>query len=87
MRLYVGNISYSTDEQRLQEVFGQFGTVGEARVITDRDTGRSKGFAFVEMPDDSQAQQAIQELDGTSLDGRTVKVNEAMPQERRAPRY
>lgn len=87
MRLYVGNIAYGTDEQRLQEVFGRFGQVSDARVITDRDTGRSKGFAFVEMPNDSEAGQAIQDLDGTDLDGRTIKVNEAMPQERRGPRY
>lgn len=87
MRLYVGNISYGTDEEKLKEAFGRFGDVSEARVITDRDTGRSKGFAFVEMPNDAEAEQAVRDMDGTELEGRMLKVNEAMPQERRGPRY
>jgi len=82
-KLYVGNLPYSTDQQSLESTFGNCGTVDSVNVITDRDTGQSKGFAFVEMSSDSEAQKAIQELNGTSLDGREIKVNEAKP---RAPR-
>jgi len=82
-KLYVGNLPYSADQQSLEATFGQCGTVDSVNVITDRDTGQSKGFAFVEMSSDSEAQKAIQELNGTSLDGREIKVNEAKP---RAPR-
>ena len=82
-KLYVGNLPYSVTEQSLQDTFAQFGTVESANVITDRDTGQSKGFGFVEMSSDSEAQKAIQELDGSSIEGRAIKVNEARP---KAPR-
>ncbi|MEA3412858.1 MAG: RNA-binding protein [Pseudomonadota bacterium] len=82
-KLYVGNLPYSATQQTLEEAFGQCGTVDSANVITDRDTGQSKGFGFVEMSSDSEAQRAIQELNGTNLDGRDIKVNEAKP---KAPR-
>jgi RNA recognition motif-containing protein len=78
-KLYVGNLPYSASQQILQEKFSQCGTVDSVNVITDRDTGQSKGFAFVEMSSDSEAQKAIQELNGTSLEGREIKVNEAKP--------
>ena len=82
-KLYVGNLPYSANQQTLQDTFSQCGTVESVNVITDRDTGQSKGFAFVEMSSDSEAQKAIQELNGSSLDGREIKVNEAKP---KAPR-
>ena len=82
-KLYVGNLPYSVDQQALQDVFEPFGTVDSAIVISDRDTGRSKGFGFVEMASDSEAQKAIDELNGTSMDNRQITVNEARP---RAPR-
>lgn len=82
-KLYVGNLPYSATEQTLHETFGQIGTVDSVNLITDRDTGQSKGFGFVEMSSDSEAQKAIQELNGTALEGREIKVNEAKP---KAPR-
>ncbi len=82
-KLYVGNLPYSANQQTLQDTFDQCGTVESVNLITDRDTGRSKGFAFVEMSSDGEAQKAIKELNGTSLDGREIKVNEAKP---KAPR-
>jgi len=78
-KLYVGNLPYSADQDMLQEAFSACGTVDSVNVITDRDTGQSKGFGFVEMSSDSEAQKAIQELNGTSLGGREIKVNEAKP--------
>ncbi len=78
-KLYVGNLPYSANQQTLQETFSCFGTVDSVNVITDRDTGQSKGFAFVEMSSDDQAQKAIQELNGSNLEGREIKVNEAKP--------
>ena len=83
-KLYVGNLPYSADNQFLTEQFGQFGTVDSANVITDRDTGRSRGFGFVEMSSDSEAQKAIQELNGTDFEGRPLTVNEAKPQRKRS---
>src|SRR5258707_2154877 len=77
MRLYVGGLPYDTTEQDLRDLFGQAGQVIEATVITDRDTGRSKGFGFVEMSDDQGAQTAIEQLNGTMLGNRTITVNEA----------
>jgi len=77
--LHVGNLPHSANQQILQEKFSQCGTVDSVNVIADRDTGRSKGFAFVEMSSDSEARKAIQELGGSSLDGREIKVNEARP--------
>lgn len=82
-KLYVGNLPYSADQQSLTEIFGQCGTVDSVNVITDRDTGRSKGFAFIEMSSDGEAQKAIQELNGTDCDGRPMTVNEAKPQKKR----
>ena len=82
-KLYVGNLPYSANQQTLQDTFSQCGTVESVNVITERDTGQSKGFAFVEMSSDSEAQKAMQELNGSSLDGREIKVNEAKP---KAPR-
>jgi RNA recognition motif-containing protein len=82
-KLYVGNLPYSATDSSLSETFSQCGTVDSARVIMDRETGRSKGFAFVEMSTDSEAQKAISQLNGTSQDGRAMVVNEAKPQ---APR-
>lgn len=82
-KLYVGNLPYSVDQNGLQDAFAPFGTVDSAVVINDRDTGRSKGFGFVEMGSDAEAQAAIDGLNGTSLDGRNITVNEARP---RAPR-
>ena len=83
MRLYVGNLAYETTSEGLEQAFAQYGTVESATVISDRDSGRSKGFGFVEMPNDTEASAAIQGLDGTDVDGRAIKVNEARPQERR----
>jgi len=76
-RLYVGNLSYNTTELQLRELFGTVGTVAEAKVVADRDTGRPRGFAFVEMSTDQEAQQAIQQMSGRELDGRTLNVSEA----------
>ena len=83
MKLYVGNISFNTTEQDLLDVFGEIGTVESANIITDRDTGRSRGFGFVEMSSQEEAQNAISELDGKEVDGRNLKVNEAKPRENR----
>lgn len=82
-KLYVGGLPYSTDENALRELFSEAGTVESAAVITDRDSGRSKGFGFVEMSSDQEADKAIELLDGKELDGRTINVNEARPQEKR----
>jgi cold-inducible RNA-binding protein len=79
MNIYVGNVSYRMTEDELRAAFEAYGEVESARVITDRETGRSKGFAFVEMPDSEQAQKAIEELNGSEIGGRQVTVNEARP--------
>jgi RNA recognition motif-containing protein len=76
-RLYVGNLSYNTTEIGLRDAFGQVGTVTDAKIVMDRDTGRPRGFAFVEMSSDQEAQAAIQQLNGRELDGRAINVNEA----------
>jgi RNA recognition motif-containing protein len=76
-RLYVGNLSYNTTELALRDAFGQVGTVADAKVVMDRDTGRPRGFAFVEMSSDGEAQDAIAQLNGRELDGRAINVNEA----------
>ena len=83
-KIYVGNLSYNVGKNELQQMFGSHGTVVSAQVITDRDTGRSKGFGFVEMGSDQEAQAAIAALNGTPLDGRNMTVNEARPQEGRS---
>ena len=85
MDIYVGNLPYSTQDADLQGAFGAFGTVTSAKVISDRETGRSKGFGFVEMPNASEANQAIEALNGTDMGGRNIKVNEAQPRKPRAP--
>lgn len=83
MNIYVGNLSYGVSDDNLREVFEAFGEVSSAKVITDKYSGRSKGFGFVEMDNDSEANAAIEQLDGAEIDGRPVKVNEARPREDR----
>jgi len=85
-KLYVGNLPYSFRDEDLQQTFSQYGTVGSAKVMMERDTGRSKGFGFVEMGSDAEAQAAIQGVHGTNFGGRDLVVNEARPMEPRAPR-
>jgi RNA recognition motif-containing protein len=82
-KLYVGNLPYSASDEGLNDKFGAFGTVESAKVITDRDTGRSKGFGFVEMSSDAEANAAIEGLNGKDFDGRPMQVNEARPQAKR----
>jgi len=82
-KLYIGNLSFSVDSNQLGDLFAQIGAVDSANVIMDRDTGRSKGFAFVEMSEEKDAQSAIERLNGSDLDGRAMNVSEARPQ---APR-
>ena len=82
MEIYVGNLAYATTDDGLRAAFAQFGEVTAVRVVTDRMTGRSKGFGFVTMPDAGQAQAAIDALNGHELDGRTVRVNESQPKPR-----
>jgi len=82
-KIYVGNLSFGVDSDQLSDVFAEFGTVDSANVITDRETGRSKGFAFVEMSTDEEAQAAIQKLNGAELAGRAMNISEAKPQEPR----
>lgn len=83
-KLYVGSLPYSTTEQQLNELFSQYGSVQSAKVITDRYTGQSRGFGFVEMATGEEAQKAITALNGSELGGRTLVVNEARPQEKRS---
>jgi len=83
-RLYIGNLPYSVNQQTLQDTFSKCGTVESVNVIMDRQTGQSKGFGFVEMSSNAEAQKAIQEINGSTIDGREVKVNEAKPQEKRS---
>jgi RNA recognition motif-containing protein len=90
MNIYVGNLAYSVTEDELRSAFGEFGEVSSVNLIIDRGTGQSKGFGFVEMPDGSAANEAIKSLNGTPLNGRNLKVNEAKPREERparGPRY
>ncbi len=83
-KLYVGNLPYSTTESALSDKFAASGTVESCKLITDSETGRSKGFGFIEMASDSEAQAAIEKVNGTDYDGRPMKVNEARPQEKRS---
>ncbi|MCC7460019.1 MAG: RNA-binding protein [Proteobacteria bacterium] len=83
-KLYVGNLSFSVDEGSLQTMFAEHGTVQSAKIIMDRDSGRSKGFGFVEMSNASEAQSAIEKMNGQEFDGRALTVNEARPQEPRS---
>lgn len=82
-KLYVGNLPYSADQKSLEEKFGECGTVDSVNVITDRDSGRSKGFCFVEMSSDAEAQKAIEKFNGADFDGRPLTVNEAKPQQKK----
>ncbi len=85
-KLYVGNLPYTVRDEDLQQAFGAYGNVSSAKVMMERDTGRSKGFGFVEMASDAEAQSAIQGMNGQSLGGRSLVVNEARPMEARPPR-
>jgi len=82
MDIYVGNLPWSCNDDDLRELFQPFGQVEGARVITDRETGRSRGFGFVQMPNSEEAAQAIQNLDGKDMDGRPLRVNESQPKQR-----
>ena len=81
MNIYVGNLTFSMTEEELRSAFASHGEVSTARIITDRETGRSRGFGFVEMTDDTQAEAAIQAMSGKDIDGRALTVNEARPRE------
>ena len=86
MHIFVGNLAFTTTEEELRALFEAHGSVETVRILTDRDTGRSRGFGFVEMPDDPAGERAIEALNGTSLGGRVLTVNEARPrQDRGAP--
>jgi cold-inducible RNA-binding protein len=85
-KLYVGNLPYTVRDEDLQQSFGQYGSITSAKVMMERDTGRSKGFGFVEMGSDAEAQAAIAGMNGQSLGGRSITVNEARPMEARPPR-
>lgn len=87
MNIYVGNLSFNTTEQDLGDHFAQFGEVSSARVITDRDTGRSRGFGFIEMVSNDAGQEAINQLNGQEFMDRNLTVNEARPREARPSRY
>ncbi len=87
MNIYVGNLSYEVTENELQQLFEEYGAITSVSIITDRDTGRSKGFGFVEMEEDADAEKAIQELDGVSVNDRNITVNQARPRnEKSGPR-
>ena len=83
MNIFVGNLSYSSTEDSIRALFEPFGDIDSVKIITDRDTGRSRGFGFVEMPNDDEARAAIAALDGQDLEGRAIKVNESRPKEDR----
>ena len=82
-KLYVGNIAYEVDTDMLQQAFGQYGTVTDCTIIMDRETGRSKGFGFVQMATDAEAQAALEGMDGVEMEGRAIRVSEARPKEDR----
>ena len=83
MNIYVGNLSYGMSEEELRNAFAAFGAVTSAKILMDRETGRSRGFGFVEMPDQTEAETAIAQLNGKELGGRALRINEARPRERR----
>lgn len=89
MNIYVGNLPYSANEDDLRQAFAAFGDVSSVNIITDKFSGQSKGFGFVEMPNNSEADKAMKALNGTDMNGRNLKVNEAKPRENRPrrPRY
>ncbi len=84
--IYVGNLNFQTDEEALRQAFSQFGQVDNVNIVRDRDTGQPRGFAFVEMANDSEAETAMQQLNGSALDGRNLTVNEARPKTDRGGR-
>lgn len=84
IKIYVGGLPYQTDDSQLAQIFASYGEVSSSKIINDRDTGRSKGFGFVEMPNDAEAKKAIAELNEAELEGRTLTVNEARPMEKRS---
>lgn len=86
-KIYVGNLPFSATSETLSEVFARFGTVDSSKIIMDRDTGRSKGFGFVEMSDSGAADSAIAQLHGSDFGGRSLTVNEARPMEKKEPRF
>ena len=86
MNIYAGNLSYDLTEKELEELFAEFGSVSAARIITDKQSGRSKGFGFVEMDNKAEGEEAIKQLDGKEMNGRPLKVNEARPREERPRR-
>jgi len=86
MNIYVGNLPFDISEDELSEVFTEFGAVSSTKIIQDRETGRSKGFGFIEMDNDDEAQEAIKSLNGNSVKGRDIKVNESKPREERPRR-
>ena len=83
MNIYVGNLSYGMSEDELRDAFGAFGDVASVKILMDRETGRSRGFGFVEMPNASEAEKAITQLNGTDVGGRPLRINEARPREPR----
>lgn len=83
MNIYVSNLNFSTSSESLQELFAAYGEIESVKIITDRETGRSRGFGFVEMPDDTEGQNAISELNGTDFEGKTITVNVARPRTER----
>ena len=83
MNIYVGNLSYGMSEDELRDAFGAFGEVSSVKILMDRETGRSRGFGFVEMPNKSEAEAAIAQLNGKDLGGRALRINEARPREQR----
>ncbi len=90
MNIYVGNLSYKMTDEDLGNLFNTYGSVSESKIVIDRETGRSKGFGFVEMPNQAEGDEAIKQLDGKEIDGRSIKVNVAKPKEdkpRRSQRY
>lgn len=87
MNIFVGNLSYSTTEETLQQAFEPYGKIRSVAIIKDRETGRSRGFGFVEMPDREEAEAAIAALNGEQLEGKTLTVNEARPREKRSGGY
>ena len=86
VNIYVGNLAYSTTEAQLRDIFAEHGEVARASIVTDRETGRSKGFGFVEMPEKDAANKAIEACNGLELGGRSLRVNEARPREERPAR-
>ena len=86
MNIYVGNLPYAVDRDELRDIFAAYGEVAAARVVTNRESGRFKGFGFVEMPNDEEAKKAIEALNGNEIGGRKAVVNEARPREERPPR-